>query len=40
VPAELAQEYERRMGAVRDLVLQLNQALQGLNSIREQVEGG
>lgn len=37
VPAELQQEYERRMGAVRDLVAQLNDALQGLKSIREQV---
>jgi hypothetical protein len=39
VPAHLKQEYDRRVVAVRELVQQLNEALQGLNSIREQVEG-
>jgi len=34
---ELQAEYERRVGAVRDLVQQLNEALQGLNSLQEQV---
>lgn len=34
---ELQAEYERRVGAVRDLVQQLNEALQGLSSLQEQV---
>jgi hypothetical protein len=36
-PAELAAEYERRVGAVRDLVQQLNEALQGLSSFQGQL---
>lgn len=39
-PAELQAEYERRVGAVRDLVQQLNEALKGLNDLQGQVGGG
>jgi hypothetical protein len=38
-PADLQAEYERRVGAVRDLVQQLNEALQGLSSLQGQVGG-
>jgi hypothetical protein len=36
LPPQLQEEYDRRVQNVRDLVLQLNEALQGLRSIQDQ----